>query len=338
MSNNVAEVAAVISALIFWRYQNLVVHTDLTYVLSLVNGGLSSLERVGWWRAGIPANMLQFLLYSIRSHGAPLAFAKAAAHSTDLNNSRADSLANLGCLSGPVLRTMLWIPPPGWVSTAPFLVGCPLAASSSLIASTSSPMPLYRERTLDFLLNWYSSLRDRFDVRIEKSRFFSRLWTINVPPTLRDILWRLSHDSIPLGHHFRGPDPGKRCRCGSEMSLPHIWVSCPAYDLQALSDATNAYISNSRPGVFVTHDTVDDRTDFWYPLLALQELETEMYSGKRRKVLCKSRPTREWAIGCYLWHIWRSRWAEIYQPGFVFSTESITALTDLFRDSPVYQK
>jgi RNase H len=335
LSNNVAEVAAVISALVFWQYQNLVVHTDSSYVLSLVNGGLSSLERVGWWRAGIPTNILQFLLYSIRLHCAPLAFAKASAHSTDQHNNRADTLANLGRASGPVLRTMLWIPPPGWVSTAPFLVGCPLAASSSLIASTSSPAPLYRERTLDFLLGWYSSIRNCFDVRIEKSRFFSRLWTINIPPTLRDILWRLSHDSIPLGRPFRSPDAGKTCRCGSEMSLPHIWVSCPAYDLQPLSDATNAYISTSRQGIFVTHDTVEDRADFWYPLLALQELETELYSGRRRKVLRKSHPAREWAIGCYLWHIWRSRWAEIYQPGFVFDTSSIPALADLFKDSPI---
>jgi ribonuclease HI len=338
LSNNMAEVAAVISALVFWRYQDLVIHTDSSYVLSLVNGGLSSLERVGWWRAGIPTNLLQFLLYSIRSHGAPLVFTKASAHSSDQFNNRADSLANSGRISGPVLRTSQWVTPPGWVSSAPFLVGCPLAASSSLIACTSSPVPLYRERTLTFLLDWYSSLRDRFDVRIEKSRFFTRLWTINIPPTLRDIIWCLAHDTIPLGNHFRGPDLGKTCRCGSEMSLPHMWLSCPAYDLQPLSAATNAYISRARPGTFVNHDSIENRADFWYPLLALQEIETELYSGKRRKILCSSRSTQEWAFGCYLWHIWRSRWAEIYQPGFVFDTNSTSALTDLFEDSPVCAK
>jgi hypothetical protein len=172
---------------------------------------LLSLERTGWWRAGIPTNILQYLLYSIRSHGALLRFVKAAAHSTDVWNACADSLANSGRVSGPLLRLVTLAPPPGWVSTALLLVGCPLAASTSLISSSSSPAPLHRGRTLLFLLDWYTHLRDRLGVRIERSRFFSRLWVINVPPTLRDILWRHAHDAIPLGAPFRGPDARKTC-------------------------------------------------------------------------------------------------------------------------------
>jgi hypothetical protein len=118
------------------------------------------------------------------------------------------------------------------------------------------------------------------------------------------------------------------------MSLPHMWRSCPAYDLQPLQAATNSYISGSRRGAFTNHDHVEDRADFWFPLLAFQEIETELYSGRSRKILRQSRATREWTFGCYLWHIWRCRWAEIYCPDFVFDTHSTNSLTDLFLESP----
>jgi ribonuclease HI len=335
LSNNVAEVAAVTSALSFWHYQNVIIHTDSSYVLSLVNGGLLSLERVGWWHAGIPTNLLQFLLYSIRSHGAPLVFAKAAAHSIDLHNCRADSLANSSCVCGPTLRLATLSAPPSWVATALFLVGCPLAASTGLITSTSSPAPIYCAHTLNFLLDWYIQLHDRLGVRIEKSRFFTRLWSINIPPTLRDIIWRLVHDFIPLGAPFRGPDLGKTCRCGTELSLPHMWLSCPAYNLQPLHNVTNAYIMSTRPRAFTSHDCVEDCADFWYPLLAFQDIETELYSGHLRKILRRSRAAQEWAFGCFLWHVWRCRWAEIYRPDFIFDPHSTASLTDLFKESPL---
>jgi ribonuclease HI len=335
LSNNVAEVAAVISALMFWRHQNLIVHTDSSYVLGLVHGGLTSLERAGWWNAGIPTNLLVYLLFSIRSHGAPLLFVKAAAHSTDAYNCHADSLAKSGRTSGPILRLLNLVAPPGWVSPAPFLVGCPLAASTGLIARTSSPSPLYRALTLEFLLHWYTCLRDRLGIRIEKSRYFSRLWTINVPPSLRDILWRHAHNAIPLGAPFRGPDLGKTCRCGAVLSLPHMWQSCPAYDLLPLQDATNAHIISLRPGAYSDHDCVENRIGFWYPLVALQEIETELYSGRHRKVFSKSRAAHEWTFGCYLWHVWKCRWAEIYDPSFIFSPSSTSTLINSFNDSPV---
>jgi hypothetical protein len=284
--------------------------------------------------SGIPVNLLQTLLYSIRSHCAPLAFTKAAAHSTDPHNNRADRLANQGRVTGPLLRLSVLTAPPRWVSTAPFLVGCSLAASTGLIAGTSSPTPLYRVPTLTFLLDWYTSLRDRFDIRIEKSRFFSRLWTINIPPSLRDIIWRQAHGAIPLGARFRGPDLGKSCACGAELSLPHMWLSCPSYDLLPLQDATNAYITSTRPDTFTTHDVVDDRADFWYPLLAFQELEATLFLGRRRKTLRRSRNSRKWAFGCFLWYIWKSRWAEIYRPSYVFNPRHVSALTDMFKESP----
>lgn len=48
VSNNVAEVAAVVLCLLVWRDAHLVIHTDSTYVLGLLKGGLLAMERDGW--------------------------------------------------------------------------------------------------------------------------------------------------------------------------------------------------------------------------------------------------------------------------------------------------
>ena len=47
-SNNIAELIALISALENWRHQDVHIHTDSTWVLSLLKGGLLARERDGW--------------------------------------------------------------------------------------------------------------------------------------------------------------------------------------------------------------------------------------------------------------------------------------------------
>ena len=48
LSNNVAEVAAVVLGLMAWRDAHVVIHTDSTFVLGLLKGGLLAMERDGW--------------------------------------------------------------------------------------------------------------------------------------------------------------------------------------------------------------------------------------------------------------------------------------------------
>ena len=92
LSNNLAEVSAVIMALLSWPACSLHVHTDSSFVLHLVNGGLLSLERNGW--PGFPwlrcstgpspvsvSSLFQYLLFLLRSHDGPLFFSKAVSHS-----------------------------------------------------------------------------------------------------------------------------------------------------------------------------------------------------------------------------------------------------------------
>ena len=48
LSNNIAEIAAIILALCSWPGYHLHIHTDSTFALKLVHGSLLSLERSGW--------------------------------------------------------------------------------------------------------------------------------------------------------------------------------------------------------------------------------------------------------------------------------------------------
>ena len=48
LSNNVAELAAVVLCLLAWRDAHIVIHTDSTLVLGLLKGGLLAMERDGW--------------------------------------------------------------------------------------------------------------------------------------------------------------------------------------------------------------------------------------------------------------------------------------------------
>jgi len=69
LSNNVAEVAAVVPCLLAWRNAHIVVHTDSTFVLGLLKGGLLAMEQDGWGDAprhmsrGPPTPLLQLMLY-----------------------------------------------------------------------------------------------------------------------------------------------------------------------------------------------------------------------------------------------------------------------------------
>ncbi len=48
LSNNIAEVVAVVLALLSWRHSDVLIHTDSCYVMNMVNGQLLAMERDGW--------------------------------------------------------------------------------------------------------------------------------------------------------------------------------------------------------------------------------------------------------------------------------------------------
>src|SRR5258706_1285701 len=143
LSNNVAEVVAVVLALLSWRHSDLLIHTDSCYVLNLVNGDLLAMERDGWtdscislhpprpWDAppslDLPVavssdTLLRFLLYLLRSHDGYVEFKWVKAHNGDVMNSLADQLAKQAALSYSHIFSLASISvPPNWVDEGPVL-------------------------------------------------------------------------------------------------------------------------------------------------------------------------------------------------------------------------
>jgi len=132
LSNNMAEVAVVVLCLLAWRNAHIVIHTDSTYVLGLLKGGLLAMEWDGWGDAprhmsrGPPTPLLQLLLYLLRDRTGRLSLMKAKAHDTDIMNNRADALANEGRKDGRVFDISAIRVPTGWVDASPVLCHQPL--------------------------------------------------------------------------------------------------------------------------------------------------------------------------------------------------------------------
>ena len=127
LSNNIAEICAAIQALQAWPNQALHIHTDSSFVLGLVRGGLLAMERDGWHGFplfststnsnlgfSIPARhvvmtyttttyashkpLFQAFLYRIRAHSGKLRFSWTRAHADDAMNNAVDLLAKQGLL------------------------------------------------------------------------------------------------------------------------------------------------------------------------------------------------------------------------------------------------
>ena len=139
VSNNVAEVSAVIMALQAWQSLHLHIYTDSTFVLGLIRGGLLAMERDGWpdlplFKFATPGSLrtlFQNLLGLLRRHNSLLKFSWVKGHSGVYGNERADRAAALGVMHShftfSVTRSLL---EPGWVDSAR--------------SSTTSPYPTLR--------------------------------------------------------------------------------------------------------------------------------------------------------------------------------------------------
>ena len=138
-----------------------------------------------------------------------------------------------------------------------------------------------------------------------------RVWKLNIPTRLRELLWKDITSSLPIGATwFSNMECGRTCSCGAEMTLTHVWTSCDAHDLTPLLQVLRDHLPTLPASALAwTHP--------WYPLLALRELESARRVGKKAaKELRRSRPKQEWAIGSYLWLLWANQMKEIHSEGF----------------------
>ena len=289
LTNNVAEVSAAIMALLSWPSCPLCIHTDSSFVLHLVNGGLLLLESNGWlnfpWlcRTTSPecvslAPLFQYFLFLLCSHIGPLSFVKATAHGHDAFNNTADFLANEGRLSGRPFSLSDLIVPSGWVCTSPVLLNTSLA-----FITHSAVRFLIKPAVLSHKLNpmadkWTYFFGHSFNTKLDIALYIPHLWKLCAPPGLGELLWKSLFGTLPLGRSWHSCSQMGLdfCPCGhcDPMDLFHIFMGCsffpvaPLYSLvlcPALSEASEKTF----------HRSVDPEGWFrlwWFPILCFKRL------------------------------------------------------------------
>jgi len=335
LSNNVAEVAAVVLCLMAWRDAHIVIHTDSTFVLGLLKGGLLAMERDGWGDAprhfskGPPTPLLQTLLYLLRDRTGRLRFEKAKAHGDDVMNNLTDKLANEGRTGGRALDIGSLTVPDGWIDTAPVLCHQPLDYLTKLVVRARVGAPAKTLKFETFSDRWMVTLGQMFGVVLDPGNYIKEVWRLAIPEGMREVLWKEMNRAQVLGHRYHGQgharsDMGRFCPCGLEMTLGHVLLGCDVYRLQPLMTVLLAALGTLHPDSgFKTLSPDSWGASPWYPLLVLGALEEAAYpivKGRKKilKKLKKSRRQREWIIGNYYWALWKWRMKEIHDTGFNF--------------------
>jgi len=335
LSNNVAEVAAVVLCLLAWRNAHVVVHTDSAYVLGLLKGGLLAMERDAWGDAprhmsrGPPTHLLQLMLYLLRDRTGRLSFVKAKAHGDDVMNNLADALANEGRTSGRIFDLSAIQIPAGWVDMAPVLCHQPLDYLTRLTVRATVQAPTATIKFGAFSDRWTVMIGNMFGIVLDPGSHIGKVWDLAVPEGLKEVLWKEMNGAQVLGHRYYGTgsaqsDMAKFCACGEEMSLRHILLGCSTYRLQDLMDVLTKALHKASPrDMFRTLHPDEWGHSLWYPLLALGAIEenTLPIQKGRQALLWRLKETRrrqEWLIGTYYWALWKWRMKEIHDGKFKF--------------------
>ena len=329
LTNNVAEMTVVVMALLAWQSADLHIHTDSKFILELVNGGLLAMEQDGWpdlpysnWAVPVSLALLyKHLLFLLQRHNSGLTFSWVKGHSGVEQNKQADKLAKQG-VEDPLYKidvTSLHTPL-GWVDDTLVLNHQSLVHLTYCVVWEEIPCPLRGGKFDTFCADWTNWMLVHFSTELDILKHFTTLWCLDVPISLKELLWKLASGSLPLGGHWYGTsDLGRTCRCGAKMSLHHIWVGCPRYILSPLRETLIGFLPTLCPGSYWTLDFDEWPSPFWYPLLSLKALEACLpLTRKQACALHDSQHVREQAIGPYLWFIWKNHMREMADPKFTF--------------------
>jgi len=335
LSNNVAELAAVVLCLLTWQDAHIVVHTDSTFVLGLLKGGLLAMERDGWGDAprhmsrGPTTPLLRSLLYLLRDRTGRIRFVKAKAHSDDVMNNLADELAKEGRVKGRPFDIGALTVPHGWVDSSPVLCHQPLDYLTKLTVRARIQAPATTIKFGAFLDRWTVEIGNMFGVVLDPGSYVGKIWSLTIQEGLKEVLWKEMNGAQVLGHRYYSTrliksDLGRFCVCGEEMSLRHILIGCSSYALQPLATTLSDILRDVSPAIAFKMLHPDEWGQSpWYPLLALKAIEETalpIFKGRKAalKALKKSRQQREWIIGNYYWALWKWRMKEIHKEKFKF--------------------
>ena len=250
VSNNVAEVVAVVTALLSWRHTDVVIHTDSMYVIKLVKGNLLAMERDGWvenissirpprpWTLDtlddLPdvvssIDLLQYLLYLLWSHDGYVLFRWVKAHNGDVNNSRADEMAKSAASSDRHIFSLTLLQVPNnWVDKGPVLNYQSVSFLTEAIVKSNHPVgPSLGDKSAEFRYAWGLWASGECKAWLDVTCHIPNIWVINVPVQLRELLWKEINGSLPLGSAWTSKVKlGQVCPCnGSVIEYRHIWIS-----------------------------------------------------------------------------------------------------------------
>ena len=349
LSNNIAELCAAIKVLQAWPNQALHIHTDSSFVLGLVRGGLLAMERDRWhgfplFSTSVDSNLgfsvpalrvvmtytttiyashrplFQALLYTIRAHSRKLRFSWTRAHANDVMNNAVDLLAKQGLLpSSPHLIVADIYAPPCWVDDGPVLNNQSLAFLTDIVVA-SSPPPFLSPKFAPFSSFWLSYMLRAFSACLDPAEHVPLIWKVNIPVGLRELLHKRIVSSLPIGDTWHGKlTLGQVCRCGATLSLEHIWASCPSYDLRPCQFILHEHFHSLHPGASPSAQPWLWPSPTWFPLLSLRSLDNLPGTDPaQRRALGRSRSKREWALGSFLWFIWKHCMKEVHDLSYRF--------------------
>jgi len=331
LTNNIAEVAAIVLCLLAWRRVDLVIHTDSSLVMGLTKGRLLAMERDGW--IDIPrgrdaeslTKLYKHVLYLLRDRTGSVRFLKAKAHREDIYNNEADLLANAGRETGRPFDLASLVTPGGWVDDCPVLAHQPVDVLTRMVVRASTEAPILRHTFSSFSDRWTVTIASSFGILLDPSKYATGIWKLTIPVGFKETIWREMNSGQAIGRHFFGKqDSGWRCSCGVILSMDHILQGCRAYDLSSLQGVLIEVLKAHTPPFFLRSLwPLDWHPSPWYPLIALKGLEDVPVKAtkdhpKPSTSLSSSRPKREWIIGSYLWQIWKWRMKDIHEAGFIF--------------------
>jgi ribonuclease HI len=351
LNNNIAEIAAVITAISVYRHSILVIHTDSALTLKLCQGGLLELETKGWPSTPCTSSLdptvsykplLMHLLSALRAHRR-VTIRKVKAHSGDANNEAADELANQGRLAGKPRDLSKLTHLDGWIDPAPQLKDHSLKQITEMLVERVHSPPSSTTKIEHFKIIWESFLDQKNYTRVLAPSCLPLIWKLTVPTPIKEILWKWTLSALPLGHRFRSASElGRQCRCGAELTLPHLWKSCPTYDLTPLlSIADDSVKKASMPEMKKTGhpgliQPLGTDSLYWLPLVAITYLERATYTKHTTLAgLTKTRSRRCSTLGRTLWHIWKCRMKEIFDPTYLFiPSRTLATLTNALNEPP----
>ena len=349
LSNNVAELCAAIKALQAWPNQALHIHTDSSFILGLVHSGLLAMERDGWhgfplFSTSVDSNLgfsipaccvvmtyittvyashkplFQAFLYELRAHSGKLRFSWTRAHADNAMNNAVDTLAKQGLQpTSPHLLIADISAPPCWVDNGPVLNNQSLAFLTDIVMA-SSPPPLLSPKFASFSSSWSSYMLRAFSACLDPAEHVPLIWKINIPVGLRELLHKRIVSSLPIGDSWHGKLTLRQtCQCGTTLSLEHIWASCPSYDLRSCQFILHEHFRSLHPGASPSAQPWLWPSPTWFPLLSLKSLDNMPSTDPtHQRILGKSHSKREWALGSFLWFIWKHRMKEVHDSSYRF--------------------